>query len=667
MKATYTIVIGLVIILFMGSAMAQDSASPDQNAVVLQELVVTATRLEEAISSVPANVSLVTETDIVNSAATNVAELLRQETGVNVTDITGNRRNYTVDLRGFGETAALNTLVLVDGRRTNQADLSGVDWTQIPLDRVQRIEIIRGSRASALYGDNAAGGVINIITKKGKQVEYGGEVQTGSFDTYKASAYASGTINTLSYAFSGSYFDTGGYRDNSENQVKDFGADLGYTANDMLTFNFSAGYHEDTAGLPGALKDSDFEAGASRTDSINPNDYADYEDYYVKADPEINFMTNSIVRMDVSYRERNFVSYSNFSGGYFVGDTEINTLTINPQVIIEEPLFGFTNSLNIGMDYINVTEDITNTSEYFGSLTTGVFDLEKENYGYFIHDELSLTPNLSISGGFRYDTADYTFGMKNEVVDPDSTDFDESLFTAGINYRLNSMSNFYISYSESYRYPVLDEIFNFFSNNIDSSIAPQSSSDIEAGFRLALDSGIAVGFNLFYIETEDEIFYNPDFYMNMNMDGDTLRKGVEVTFEQQVGWGKYGVDYSFTEATIDGGLYDDAEIPNVPAHQAGFNLLVDYWKPFSVAINGKYVGERVFISDWANTFGDHEDYFVLNAKAKYAWKNATAFVSINNLFNTEYEEYGVLGGYPIERAYYPSPETNFMVGVSMAY
>ncbi len=667
MKTIYKIVIGLAITLSMGSAMAQDSSSLGQNAVVLEELVVTATRLEEAISSVPANVSVVTETDIVNSTAANVAELLRQETGVNVTDITGNRRNYTVDLRGFGETAALNTLVLVDGRRTNQADLSGVDWTQIPLDRVQRIEIIRGSRASALYGDNAAGGVINIITKKGERNEFGGEVQTGSFDTYKASAYASGTTNTLSYAFSGSYFDTDGYRDNSENQVKDFGAALGYAANDRLTFNVSAGYHEDTAGLPGALKDTDFEAGASRTDSLYPEDYADYEDYYVKANPEVKFMTNSIARVDVSYRKRNSVSYSNFSGGYFTGDTEINTLTVNPQVIVEEPLFGFNNSLNIGMDYTNAKEDITNTSEYFGSLTTGVFDLEKENCGYFIHDELSLSSTLSISGGFRYDTADYTFGMKNAVVDPDSTDFDESLFTAGINYRLDPMSNFYVSYSESYRYPVLDEIFNFFSNNIDSSIAPQSSSDIEAGFRLALESGIAVGFNLFYIETEDEIFYNPDLYMNMNMDGDTLRKGVEFTFEQQVGWGKYGVAYSYTEADIDGGIYDDAEIPNVPAHQAGFNLLVDYWKPFSVALNGKYVGERVFISDWANSFDDHDDYFVLNAKAKYSWKNATAFVSINNLFNTEYEEYGVLGGYPLEKAYYPSPKTNFMVGLSLKY
>ena len=144
------------------------SLAQAEEKIQIEEVVVTATRYEEKVTDVPANVSIISEEEIKNSTAQNIPDLLRTEVGVQVNDIAGNRRAYTVDLRGFGETATLNTLVLVDGRRVNQPDLSGVDWTEIPLERVSRIEIIKGGRGSVLYGDNATGGVINIITKRGE-------------------------------------------------------------------------------------------------------------------------------------------------------------------------------------------------------------------------------------------------------------------------------------------------------------------------------------------------------------------------------------------------------------------------------------------------------------------------------------------------------------------
>ena len=119
-------------------------AAAEDETIRVGEVVVTATRYEEMLDSVPANVTVITEEEIRNSTAQNIPELLRNEAGVQVNDIAGNRRSISVDLRGFGETASLNTLVLVDGRRVNQADLSGVDWAQISIDRVKRIEIISG-------------------------------------------------------------------------------------------------------------------------------------------------------------------------------------------------------------------------------------------------------------------------------------------------------------------------------------------------------------------------------------------------------------------------------------------------------------------------------------------------------------------------------------------
>ena len=129
------------ILLLFGVFPDRNVQAGDNEVPLMDKVIVTASRLEEKIASVPANVTVISEQEIKNSPAETVPELLRSTPGIVVNDITGNGRNITVDLRGFGETASLNTLLLIDGRRINQADLSGVDWTLIPKDRIQQIEL----------------------------------------------------------------------------------------------------------------------------------------------------------------------------------------------------------------------------------------------------------------------------------------------------------------------------------------------------------------------------------------------------------------------------------------------------------------------------------------------------------------------------------------------
>ena len=151
-------------------------------------MVVTATRDAEEIRKVPANVTVITQEGIEQSNAQNVVDLLKDQVDVVVRDFYGNGKTASVDIRGFGETGTLNVLVLVDGRRVNDIDLSGVDWTQIPMDQIERIEIVRGS-GSVLYGDNATGGVINIITKRPeKPFSVQAEGVAGSYGYYKGAA-----------------------------------------------------------------------------------------------------------------------------------------------------------------------------------------------------------------------------------------------------------------------------------------------------------------------------------------------------------------------------------------------------------------------------------------------------------------------------------------------
>jgi iron complex outermembrane receptor protein len=666
-KKLLTLFVILGLFVFSGLAQAADETASEKEEAepaVMKEVVVTATRYEEEMSTVPANATVITEEDIAKSTAKDIPSILRTQVGIHVVDVTGNRRSYRVDLRGFGETAQSNTLVLVDGRRVNQADLSGTDWTLIPLDRVKRIEIIRGSRGSTLYGDNASGGVINIITREGEKFEAGIGLAGGSYSTFSTDAYVSGAQNNFSYAVSGRYYDSDGYRDNSESEAKDLGANLGYLLGDFMKLTLSGGYHDDKTGLPGALRASDFAAGASRKDTVNPLDFADVDDSYVQLMPEVFFLQDSSFRVPLSYRKRDSLTFASFFGGSFLGDTEIKMSIASPQFIFKAPVFGFNNNLTFGLDYVEAEEDIVNSLLFLGVPSIGIFALERQNYGLYIHDEFYPLERLALSAGYRHDRVEYKFTPST----PSETDFDEDLITAGINYNFQKNSYVYFSFSEGFRYPVLDELFSFTRNTINTTMVPQTSDNYEFGIRHYFTRDLHGNINFFRIDTKDEIFFNLLLTgRNENLDGETRRDGIEIslakTFENLTLRGSY----TYTDAEIKDGQFTGKEIPGVPKHKATLDAVFYPAQGFTIALNGIYIGKRFFESDFANAFEKQDDYIVVNSKFMYKRKNFTAFLDVNNLFDKEYSEFGVLGTFPLEQAFYPSPEINFLLGVRYDY
>ena len=436
----------------------------------LAEVVVTATRYEEEIRSVPANVSVITAVDIANSTAKDVPEILGQEVGIHVYDITGNRRTYRVDRSGFGETAQQNTLLLVDGRRINSPDLSGPDWSLIPLERVERIEILRGSRGSVLYGDNATDSVINIITKRGSPgVKFGVKSAIGHWDTFEQTGYVRGATEDLNYSLTGRYYNTDGYRDNSGSKQYDAGVNLDYYLGDRATIALGSGYHKDDTELPGALRQSAIDAGADREDTLNPDDFGDTKDYYAQLTPEIFLLENSSFKAPISYRFRETEFFFSFVGGEFTGDTETDFVNASPQFVIKEPIGRYANSLTFGLDYYYAEEDITNKSLFFGNVSDEEFELEKKNYGVYVLDEFRPTDRLILSLGYRYDKVDFDFSPTAPGT-PDNEEYDKNLVNAGVTFRFSEDSDVYFSYAQGFRYPALDELFNFFNNTINSDL-----------------------------------------------------------------------------------------------------------------------------------------------------------------------------------------------------
>ncbi|RLA92715.1 MAG: TonB-dependent receptor, partial [Deltaproteobacteria bacterium] len=147
---------------FVGVA---EEAKEMEEEVELEEVVVTATRHETPVEEVPASVTVITREQIEASSGMRVDDILRKYAGIDVRRPSGFlSHSATVSMRGMGSMPG-RTLVLLDGIPLNKADTGTVNWDLLRAEDIERIEIVRGP-ASALYGSNAMGGVINIITRK---------------------------------------------------------------------------------------------------------------------------------------------------------------------------------------------------------------------------------------------------------------------------------------------------------------------------------------------------------------------------------------------------------------------------------------------------------------------------------------------------------------------
>lgn len=628
--------------------------------VTLEEVVVTATRDAQEIRKIPANVTVITKEEIDQSNSKTVVDLLRNEADVVVRDFYGNGKAASVDIRGFGETGTLNTLVLIDGRRVNEIDLSGVDWSQISLDQVERIEIVRGS-GTVLYGDNAIGGVINIITKKPeKPLSIQAEGVGGSYGYYKGGASVGGKWGPLSAIFSASYQDTDGYRDNGFLRAKDVGSKLLYDLNENISFNLSGGFHHDDTGLPGGLPRAIFQVDRQAT--VAPDDKAKTDDGYAALGTKIRLWDLGRFEMNLSYRNRQVTDL--FRSFFFEDKRNLSTWGVTPRYILERPLWAFPNKLTLGLDYYDSNSTVFSESTFFGS---NKLEVTKKSTGLYLLDEFSLLSNMILSLGYRHEWV--TFDLFQEVPwARDKTKEDEPAWNIGLDYLFSKKSSAFLSVKRSFRFPVSDELIQFFPVfQVNPTMKPQTGYHYEAGVRHAFTDQIEASLTLFWIDMTDEIFFNPATFANENFPK-TRRQGIEAgarvkPFQWLFLWG----NYAYIKPTLQHEPYSGSDIPGVPRHKGSVGADLLLGKGFLFNTRANFSGPRFLISDWANRFEKLDGYYSLDARLSYSWKGLKAFVGVNNLTNQKYAEWAVTNSAGTSQLFYASPERNFVGGISYTF
>ena len=632
----------------IGAVHAQSSSEQTSKASqLLSEVVVTATRSPRIEDTIPASITVLSASDIEKTNAQTVSDVLRFQAGIQVSDLLGTKRSPSVDLRGFGENAVNNTLVLVNGRRLNSADIPEVDWTTIPLERVDRLEIVRGG-ASVLYGDKAVGGVINIITKKGgDKPRVTSDTAVGSFNAFRQALSTSGSLGAVSYGLNTSYASTDGYRDNSYLRNKTLGLDLGYHSAMPFSLDTSFGIKEDRYGMPGAVQ-----PGMTRTSTLTPTNYGETKAAYFQATPRLRIDDNLKLELGLNLSETEYgYSYSGAQSRWKVVEFGI------------QPNFDFTwasggvatHHTKLGFDYNNVKRTPLQNDFSFAS---NVF---RDDFAVFITDTIELIPKrLFLDLGYRRAVVMY------DVNSPANRTFSLNLFKSGISYVYAERSKLFFSADRSFRTHLLSGEW------APTVLPPQTSWQFQAGMKHSLGNRLTASCTAFQINTNDEIFYDPKplavggFGQTLNYPK-TRRQGVELSMESDPLESLHlFVSYTLTNPTLGSGAYHGKKIPMVAPHSFQSGATWSPLKELDVDLRARWLSGRYAISDWANVQPRWEggEFFVADAKVVLRpVPLLKLYVGINNIFNKTYSDAGWAGnGDPA--ALYPSPKRNFIGGLA---
>ncbi len=242
--------------LFFVCAAAAAETDNSYYTIDLDEIVVTASRIEQEYKNSTQNISIIGKEDIEASGITEVTEVLDLLPSVDILEYGSVGSTRSVHTRGASSS---QTITLVDGRPINTPRDGATDFNQISLSNIERIEVLRGP-ASSMYGAGAVGGVINIITKNGEE---GGKTSIlskfGSHSTKLTSLTQGNKISNFDYFITYDYLASHGHRDNADYLSHNINTKFGYQLDQDNRIDFSSGYYNSDVGTPGQLSNLDLD------------------------------------------------------------------------------------------------------------------------------------------------------------------------------------------------------------------------------------------------------------------------------------------------------------------------------------------------------------------------------------------------------------------------
>ena len=613
------------------------SSALAENLPTAEEVVVTATRIATPLSQVGSSVTVITADEIRRRQYRSLAQALRMVPGVDVVQSGGPGQQTSVFMRGASSS---HTLVLMDG--INISDPSSpngaVDFSSLMLDNVERIEIVRGPQ-STLYGANAIGGVINIITRKGKGPTRATlTMQLGNNTSNRQQAAVRGSKDRFDYSLGGTHYKTHAnsvtpadlrngiaaeadhYRNNS------LSTRLGYHFSDDLGFEFFGRYID-------AKAQTDPEVGFGTIE--DPDARVKDREYFLRGSGDAVLLDGvwnanlSVAYTDYSRRNDNEQQspFETLQKTQFNGDT-LEISTKNDFYLVEDHV------LTLGAGTKKENMDNSGFSIFGGAFR--IDELSKAdartNYAY-AQDQFSFGERLFGTAGLRVDDRD-DFGSELTYRITGTYQLQET------GTRLNG------SVGTGFRAPSLFELHGFSPNNFGTAYRGNPDLDAEKsfGWELGFDQSLLsrrleVGATYFKNDIKNliETVFDPLF----NSTSDNINKvhidGVETFVSARLHRTLSArVDYTFTD--IDSSDDSDRPLLRRPRKKASATLNYQPLEPVDLYLGVDYVGKRKDVDRLTGSTIKAQDYTVFNTSL--SWQLHRQFsldLRVDNLLDKHYE------------------------------
>ena len=612
----------------------------------LDTIVVTASRTPISVAHSGSSLTVINRDEIERRQLVYVADVLRDVPGVSVSRSGTFGSQTQIRMRG---SEANQVLVMIDGIEVNDPAIGGeFQFEHLTTADIDRIEIVRGPQ-SALWGSDALGGVINIITRHAETpLSASGYIEGGSFGTVLAGGRLSAAQNAYAIDLSVSYLDTDG-------------------SNIARTGAEDDGYSNNTINLTARLDPSErwhFEFSGRRTDTTKQFDGVDFAatglpiDADLETDATQNYLRSAASFSLANWTHRLSATYldtknDNFAGGVGTGSTAAEKLGVYYQATLR-----FSKSedhtLTIAVDHEQEDFHQRGTPSPLGDPNQ---DQTLETTAYVVEYRAVPFDSLALSAAVRYD---------------DNSDFDEiTTYRLSTSYLIQrSNTRLRASYGTGQKSPTFLERFGFFPDLFlgNPNVAPESSRGWEIGFeQIWRNDRFVFMATYFNEELKDEIngfVFDPNTFLftAANEIGTSDRQGVELMFSAHFTAVDVTASYTVTDSTQPDGSGGEVDEVRRPRHMVSANLNYAVQERTNINLNVSYNGSQydLFFPPFPQPSEQRklDGYTLVNLAASYQVTNRVqVYGRIENLFDEQYED--VLG--------FNTPGIGAFVGVRLGH